>query len=174
MPVFNYVHIMQTLGVESSFRSKPVLINKPCFVQRTKQEVRLLSLPWLPCPMTATSASLTAEEVVISSKTLDLTLPSLSIRSCLNLAWTDAQGGDPRQFNSTLPLFLFPTIPVLPRQHTIMSLPGWESSLGNSAIQPSFAPTGIFCHLPGNKTQCWEGVGMSEGHLNNTGETEPV
>lgn len=34
----NYVYIRQTLGVESSFRSKPVLINKSFFPQRIKQE----------------------------------------------------------------------------------------------------------------------------------------
>lgn len=50
------------------------------------------------------------------------------------------------------------TVYILPTQHTT-SLPGWESSLENSATRPSFAPTVISCHLPGNKAQCWEGVG---------------
>lgn len=66
--------------------------------------------------------------------------------------------GDSRQINSTRSQFISPSIPVLPGQRTT-SLPGWESSLGNSATRPSFAPTAISCHLPGNKAQCWEGAG---------------
>lgn len=39
----NYIYILQALGVESSFRSKPVLINKSCFPPKNQMRSRQLS-----------------------------------------------------------------------------------------------------------------------------------
>lgn len=56
--------------------------------------------------------------------------------------------------------------PFPPSQdNTHKSLPGWESSLESSATQPNFGPILTSCHLPENKTQCWEGAGVREGDI---------
>lgn len=54
--------------------------------------------------------------------------------------------------------------PIPPsHDNTQTSLPVWGSSLESSATQPNFGPTVTSGHLPENKTQCWEGVGIREG-----------